>query len=235
MPPDPRWKAHARDALPSDVLRTVEIGLKPFVEGTDQSLERSGKPKISAGDLPLAVIRFILLSPSDTRPHRKNEVLLTERIIDEFATARGGKATFFYSPPPEQAFVERIAKAQGKSNPVEIMRGLILDRQRNASVADRQTQLVLQADWRAKTSLDHFGLAALLGIEETLIDEIVSTEMLVSVNAAADKTMPILSESPALILLAPAASLLGESNNLLIELQRRGFIIEPISLGKAGP
>jgi hypothetical protein len=235
LPSDPRWKAIARDALPSDLLLMVEKGLKPFVERVNQHQERTGRPKVSVGDLPLEFVRMLLLSPTDAPPHGKNEVLVTERIINEFAASRGGKVTFLYSPPPEPAFVERIARAQSKSDPVEIMRKLILDRWTNASIGDRQTELFFQGDWRGKASLGNFGFATLLGVEESVIDEVVSPDMVAVLGATADKIAPVLSEGPTLLLLTPATSVLGTDHDLLSELQRRGFVIKPISLADSGP
>lgn len=235
MPPDPRWKAKARDALPSDLLLMVETGLKPVVERVNQQQERAGLPKISAGDLPLEFIKILLFRSTDTPLHRKNEVLLTERIVNEFAASRGGKVTFLYSPPSEPAFIERIAKAQAKSDPVEIMRKLIRDRWTNASIGDRDSELFLQGDWKGKASLGDFGFATLLGIEESFISEIVSPEAAVELDAATDKVASALLEKPTLLLLTSSTSVLGEDRDLLSELQRRGFIIQPISLTDRRP
>jgi hypothetical protein len=235
MPPDPRWKARARDVLSSDLLLAIDEALKPFVERISRHRARVGGPRISAEDLPLEFIRMILVSSSETLPHGKNQVLLTERIINQFAASRGGKVTFLYAPPPEAAVVERIVKAQSKSDPVEIMRKLVHDRRMNASIGDRQMQFFLQGDWKGNASLGDFGAASLLGIEESLIDEVRSTGMIVALDAVADMVTPVLSEGPTLLLLAPATSVLGEDHDLISELQRRGFVIRPISLADTRP
>jgi hypothetical protein len=233
IPPDSRWSALAGEGLPHDLLQEIESELGPLMERANQSRAPSNRPRIGVSGLSLDQVRFFLAAPTDTRLYKKGEISRTERMIDDFANARGGKREILDAALSQQAVqdvLDRARKARAKADPTRIIRKVLLDRRDERSTNDLLMQTFLQGDWPARQALSGRGLAAMFGIEEEAVGDVFPSETERPIGVYADMVTPLLSDAPTLVLLPSASSVLGQKNDLLDELQDRGFVIQAIRL-----